>query len=470
MTGQRPFKGDTTMAVLTALATKDPTPPHEVSEIPEPLSDLILRLLAKEPTNRPRTACDVIEELAEIEQDLGKPEKAKRITATTPSQDKSAVSRDAKRSADLDKSSPTGQAAMAGKRLAKTQKLLPLDEAPRPPWRKTLLIAVGLLGCVLALAGGIYYVVTDDGTIEIRTEDERAQVSLLKNGQEIEILDGTNNKTWAVRTGTYTVRLKDDPGGLEIVMPDTFEMKRNGKQIVTIRKLKGCRPTRKRPRRRAGNAVPANPPLPKPEAKVGPVHRRAGKGLEWVLSKGGWVLLGPAKLPEKGIRRQQAVRAKCRVPRRCNGRLGRARHPCERRRSQEPGPPPLRQGGPSASRGSPIGDAGLAELAKCPALKGITNLVLTQTKITDAGLQHLTAFPNLELLAVGNENYGGAGNNQINGSGFKYVAQLKKLRAFKADGCLLISGSMAALQFLKLTSLFARTQVLATMTWTPSRA
>ncbi len=132
-TGQRPFKGDTTMAVLTALATKDPTPPHEVSEIPEPLSDLILRLLAKEPTNRPRTARDVIEELAEIEQDLGKPEKAKRITATTPSQDKSAVSRDAKRSADLDKSSPTGQAAMAGKRLAKTQKLLPLDEAPRPP-------------------------------------------------------------------------------------------------------------------------------------------------------------------------------------------------------------------------------------------------------------------------------------------------------------------------------------------------
>ena len=107
--------------------------------------------------------------------------------------------------------------------------------------------------------------------------------------------------------------------------------------------------------------------------------------------------------------------------------------------------------------GSPIGDAGLAELAKCPALKGITNLVLTQTKITDAGLQHLTAFPNLELLAVGNENYGGAGNNQINGSGFKYVAQLKKLRVFKADGCLLISGSMAALQFLKLTSLSLRT-------------
>ncbi len=195
--------------------------------------------------------------------------------------------------------------------------------------RKTLLIAVGLLGCVLALAGGIYYVVTDDGTIEIRTEDERAQVSLLKNGQEIEILDGTNNKTWAVRTGTYTVRLKDDPGGLEIVMPDTFEMKRNGKQIVTIRKLKELPPDTKTTKEKSGEApVPANPPLPKPEAKVGPVHRRAAQGPGMGALEGGLGAPGARKAARKGhSRRQQAVRAKCRVPRRCNGRLGSARRP-----------------------------------------------------------------------------------------------------------------------------------------------
>ncbi len=100
------------------------------------------------------------------------------------------------------------------------------------------LIAVGVLGCVIPLVGGgIYYVVTDTGTIAILTDDEKVQVLLLNNGQEIEILDGTSMKTWSIRAGTYTVRLKDDPDTLEIGMPDTFELKRGGKHIVTIRKV-----------------------------------------------------------------------------------------------------------------------------------------------------------------------------------------------------------------------------------------
>ncbi len=95
-----------------------------------------------------------------------------------------------------------------------------------------------MLGCVIPLVGGgIYYVVTDTGTIAILTDDEKVQVLLLNNGQEIEILDGTSMKTWSIRAGTYTVRLKDDPDTLEIGMPDTFELKRGGKHIVTIRKV-----------------------------------------------------------------------------------------------------------------------------------------------------------------------------------------------------------------------------------------
>ncbi len=221
-TGELPFKGETTMAILTALATKTPTPPAKIAPTPKPLSGLIMRLLAKNPDDRPQTAREVIEKLVEIEKDC-----ANRATESMTERIKPAKHSDTEvlrvpRSAD------------------KTQRV-PVTVPGAPP-RKTAyalftLVALGLLGCVVLLAGGgVYYIVTDKGTIEIRTEDAKVQVLLLKNGQEIEILDGVSKKTWAIRTGTYTVRLKDDPDGLEIVMPDKFEMKRGDKHVVTIRK------------------------------------------------------------------------------------------------------------------------------------------------------------------------------------------------------------------------------------------
>lgn len=215
-TGKLPFKAETTMGILTALATYEPPPPAKISPTPRPLSGLIMRLLAKDPDDRPRTAQDLVKKLVEIERDLADP--TETIGLEPPP----------RRSEESD-------------RLHSRTQLLP----PRTPPRKRSnalfpLIAIGLIGCLVALtAGGIYYVVTDKGTIEITTDDENVKVSLLKNGQEIEIFDGASKKTWSIRTGSYTVRLKDDPEGLEIVMPDTFEMKRGGKHVVTIRKLKG---------------------------------------------------------------------------------------------------------------------------------------------------------------------------------------------------------------------------------------
>ncbi len=219
-TGELPFQGKTMMDVLLALATHEPAPPHAISAtIPQPLSHLILRLLAKNPDDRPRTAREVIDELTAVQRDLAPPAQATLTTRIKP-------------------------AAKSGSKTLPTSKDADKTEvvSPSPLGRKTsyavfALIAVGVLGCVIPLlGGGIYYVVTDNGTIEIMTEDDKVQVLLLKNGQEIEILDGASKKTWSIRTGKYTVRLKDDPDTLEIVMPDTFELKRGGKHLVTIRK------------------------------------------------------------------------------------------------------------------------------------------------------------------------------------------------------------------------------------------
>ncbi|WP_439628284.1 serine/threonine-protein kinase [Gemmata sp.] len=64
-TGTRPFQGPTLTAVLRAVAEHHPQPPHEVNlSVPAVLSDLIMRLLAKNPVDRPATATAVAEELA----------------------------------------------------------------------------------------------------------------------------------------------------------------------------------------------------------------------------------------------------------------------------------------------------------------------------------------------------------------------------------------------------------------------
>jgi serine/threonine protein kinase len=71
-TGELPFKGKTTMAVLTALATKEPRPPIDLNpDLPPALSDLILNLLSKKADDRPRTARLVVAALAELREAPG---------------------------------------------------------------------------------------------------------------------------------------------------------------------------------------------------------------------------------------------------------------------------------------------------------------------------------------------------------------------------------------------------------------
>ena len=59
-TGELPFKGPNTLAILSALANKTPVPVREKNpDVPPALADLIMRLLAKTPGDRPQTAAEV---------------------------------------------------------------------------------------------------------------------------------------------------------------------------------------------------------------------------------------------------------------------------------------------------------------------------------------------------------------------------------------------------------------------------
>ena len=67
VTGRPPFEGETTMAVLTALIMRTPTPASQINPaIPAPLTDLLARLLAKHPADRPGSAEAVGEELQAV--------------------------------------------------------------------------------------------------------------------------------------------------------------------------------------------------------------------------------------------------------------------------------------------------------------------------------------------------------------------------------------------------------------------
>ncbi len=73
-TGTPPFAGPNTMAILSALANKTPVPVRDKNpDVPPALADLIMRLLAKAPDDRPQTAVEVAAALRRIEQEYTAP-------------------------------------------------------------------------------------------------------------------------------------------------------------------------------------------------------------------------------------------------------------------------------------------------------------------------------------------------------------------------------------------------------------
>ncbi len=150
-TGELPFKGDTTMGILMALATHDPTPPHKISATtPRPLSRLIMRLLAKKPEDRPQTAREVYEELVAIETAAAKPADEAFTTQIDPPLPPAA---------SAGASEPRSRGA--SKTATRRQQRQPVALATYVLFG---LIAVGLLGCVVTVAGtAVYYIVFGGG-------------------------------------------------------------------------------------------------------------------------------------------------------------------------------------------------------------------------------------------------------------------------------------------------------------------
>jgi WD40 repeat protein len=186
-TGELPFKGTKPLTILWALAVKDPAPPRRLNpEVPPALSGLVLRLLAKDPADRPRSARAVAEALRAIECDLAAP----------PS------------------------------------------PARRFRRRATLITAVALaalMGVGGALYGpAVYRLATDQGQLVIETDDPDVQVVVKQEEQQVTIIDGKTKQEVTLKAGKYQVELVPPKMGLGVSARE-FTLTRGGKQVVQVR-------------------------------------------------------------------------------------------------------------------------------------------------------------------------------------------------------------------------------------------
>jgi hypothetical protein len=190
-TGVLPFRGESTMAVLSALATENPKPVRQLApDMPRSLADLIMNLLAKDPAGRPETAKDVVAAIQTIERDSAIPAHGSNLH---------------------------GHGA-AGLR----RQLFPGVAAA------VLIVALGSL--VWFFGTTIIRVITDKGELVIVVDDPDVEVIVKPDGVRIQ---SGKEKTLIVTAGDGVVEVRDPANGWTLVT-EKFTLKRGGKEVVHI--------------------------------------------------------------------------------------------------------------------------------------------------------------------------------------------------------------------------------------------
>jgi serine/threonine protein kinase len=199
-TGERPFKGDDAVAVISALALETPPTPRSLNaEVPAGLSDLISRLLEKEPARRLASADATAEALLDLEKVPIQRPKSRPRTPTWVHPALRSVGR-------------------------KFRRRWPL-------WAGTLAILIGLAGLGL-VAAALIRVQTEQGDYVIETDDPDFVIAVAKGGVTLE--DRQKNRKYNLKV------IRQEKGGeeeLEVTDTDaelsfharTFTVKRGEK-------------------------------------------------------------------------------------------------------------------------------------------------------------------------------------------------------------------------------------------------
>ena len=191
-------------------------PPLDIAtlrnDVPEELCALLLKMLAKNPEDRPQAAIDVAGELERFtsDADLVALAEACRTSLDMPS-------------ADVD---VTDDVSFVVSRTAQPQ-----DEGnSRRPFT-----AVALAGFFLALvAAVVYYIQTNNGVVRVEVMDESLAVTI--KGQMVEMKDG--DKQLTIRAGHHKLEVSHRDSDFKFVT-DQFELKRNGEIAFEVDLIPG---------------------------------------------------------------------------------------------------------------------------------------------------------------------------------------------------------------------------------------
>jgi serine/threonine protein kinase len=188
-TGQLPFQGNDTVSTLLSVMTTEPAPPAQVnSKVPAALSDLVMKLLQKDPAQRIASAQEVVEALRLLEQQEGP-------TVAVPSPSVS-----------------TRKKSGAGKGVA--------------------LALGGVLAAALA-AGVVLFWPTAKGTVRIDVNDPDIQVVFDKDGPTVK---GADKQEITLRAGEHGLLVKR--GDFEFAT-DKFLVKKGETVTLKVEMRKG---------------------------------------------------------------------------------------------------------------------------------------------------------------------------------------------------------------------------------------
>ena len=207
--GRQPFRGNDSVSTLLSIAMDQPTAPILVNfELPQELSDLVMRLLEKDPAKRIATAGEVVTALQAMEKKLARLRDAEDRTTTLPA------------------------LALPSRPIAAPRRRLPVFVA-------AAVLLVGLVGLGL-WATGIIRFQSDDGEYVIETDDPDFSFQVAKGGGVMlkDSKTGREYKLKVVRhdkaTGEYELDVTDVGGDLTFKTKQ-FTIKRGEKVALKAR-------------------------------------------------------------------------------------------------------------------------------------------------------------------------------------------------------------------------------------------
>jgi serine/threonine protein kinase len=384
LSGRRAFSGPNTMSILMSLANHTPAAPETLSSnCPPALSQLVMKLLEKNPANRPATAAAVIQALDAMQADP-----ATRSTDTlelpvsqaiqvAPQQGSSSLPPTAGLRATGGGDQPRGRSAIRRR---------------TPPGFRVALAFCGALAMVLC--GVVYFVKTDQGTLVVKIEDPAVEAVLVKDG--LVIRDKDSSRTWTITaaetkslpTGKYQVdgqprlHLVITDGTGEELTAESFTLKRKGEIRIAVTLD-------------AAAAVAATG-AKLPGAMPTDVDRRAA---EWVLSAGGIIHIKvdgaePQLKPGDSLPAGQFELTFVRMPfsDRVNDATLAVFKGCRHVKNLN-------------LNGCGVSDVGIANFKGCK----LDSLAVGDTHVTDAGLAHFRDCKELWELQLGSPGITDAG-------------------------------------------------------------